>query len=89
MAVKVQYPGVAKGIESDIQNVMSIARILKVVPEGLYIENIAHHMKLELAEECDYVREAECGVKMKKHLTNYTQYHVPAVFQDLCSRYFN
>lgn len=34
VAIKVQYPGVAKGIESDINNLMGILKVAKIVPES-------------------------------------------------------
>ena len=34
---------------------------------------------LELAQECDYVREAGCGVNMKQVLSQYHEYYVPKV----------
>ena len=37
VAVKVQYPGVAKGIESDISNLMGILKVAKIVPESEFI----------------------------------------------------
>ena len=85
VAVKVQYPGVAKSIDSDIRNLISLVSMLAILPKGLFLDNIARHMKVELAEECDYVREAECGRRMRQILTRYPEYHVPAVITDLCS----
>jgi aarF domain-containing kinase len=35
VAVKIQYPGVAQGIESDIDNLMSVLGVWNIVPEGL------------------------------------------------------
>ena len=83
VAVKVQYPGVAQSIESDIRNVLSLVSVMAVLPEGLFLDKIAKHMKEELAEECDYQREARCGMKMKSLLSEYPEYHVPAVFPEL------
>ena len=40
-------------------------------------------MQIELAQECDYVREAECGRLMRKFLMPYHQYYVPQVIDDL------
>ena len=40
-------------------------------------------MQIELAQECDYVREAECCRLMRKHLMPYHQYYVPQVIDDL------
>ena len=34
VAVKIQYPGVAKGIESDIKNLLGILSVAKILPEG-------------------------------------------------------
>ena len=34
VAIKIQYPGVAKGIESDIDNLMSVLKICNMFPEG-------------------------------------------------------
>jgi len=85
VAVKVQYPGVAKSIDSDIRNLMSLISVMAFLPEGLFIDNIAKHMKTELAQECDYTREAGCGDTMGRILAQYPEYHVPAVHQELCT----
>jgi len=85
VAVKVQYPGVAKSIDSDIRNLMSLMSVLAFLPKGLFIENIAKHMKLELAQECDYKREAECGRRMKENLSIYPEYYIPTVYSELCT----
>jgi len=85
VAVKVQYPGVAKSIDSDIRNLMSLISVMAFLPEGLFIDNIAKHMKIELAQECDYEREAKCGATMGKILSRYSEYHVPTVYPNLCS----
>jgi len=34
VAMKIQYPGVAKGIESDIDNLVSVMKVWKIFPEG-------------------------------------------------------
>ena len=49
MAVKVQYPGVAKSIDSDIRNLLSLLSVAAILPPGLFIDNIAQHMKLGTA----------------------------------------
>ena len=85
VAVKVQYPGVARSIDSDIRNLLSLVSVMAVLPEGLFLDKIGRHMKQELAEECDYRREADCGSKMKSVLAGYPEYHVPAVFPGLSS----
>eukprot|EP00093_Oithona_nana_P013785 13785.XXX_51695_49333_1 [CDS] Oithona nana genome sequencing. len=86
VAIKVQYPGVAKGIESDISNLMGILKVAKIVPEKLFIDEVITHMRIELEQECDYVREAECARLMRKFLRGYPDYYVPRVIDDLSGR---
>ena len=85
VAVKVQYPGVAKSIDSDIRNLMTLMKVLAFLPEGLFVDKIASHMAVELAQECDYKREAMCGERMKELLAPDQVFHVPTVYHDLTS----
>ena len=48
-----------------------------------FVNSIIDHMKVELAQECDYTREAECGRLMKKYLRPYPKYYVPEVIDHL------
>ena len=41
IAMKVQYPGVARSIESDVDNLLRLISVANVLPRGLYIENAA------------------------------------------------
>ena len=34
VAMKIQYPGVAKGIESDINNLVAVMKIWNIIPKG-------------------------------------------------------
>ena len=85
VAVKVQYPGVAKSIDSDIRNLMTLMKVLAFLPEGLFVDKIASHMAVELAQECDYKREAMCGQRMKELLAPDQVFNVPTVYHDLTS----
>uniref|UniRef100_A0A023FDM4 Putative chaperone activity of bc1 complex-like mitochondrial-like protein n=1 Tax=Amblyomma cajennense TaxID=34607 RepID=A0A023FDM4_AMBCJ len=66
VAVKIQYPGVAKGINSDINNLMAILKYWDIIPRGMYIDNVVAVARRELAWEVDYIREAECAKKFKE-----------------------
>lgn len=35
VAVKIQYPGVAKGIDSDIENLVAVLNLWNIFPEGM------------------------------------------------------
>ena len=85
MAVKIQYPGVAKGIESDINNLLGILKVANIIPEKFFVHELIDHMKVELAQECDYIREAECSRLMRKYLLPYPRYYVPEVIDEVRS----
>lgn len=79
VAVKIQYPGVAKGIESDLDNLAAILKMWDVFPKGMFLENLMTVAKRELAWEVDYIREAEWTKRFKSTLANYSDYYVPNV----------
>ena len=68
VAVKVQYPGVAGSINSDISNLSILLTAARLLPKGLYLEKTIANARTELAWECDYIREAECARKFKSLL---------------------
>eukprot|EP01114_Cavostelium_apophysatum_P011966 TRINITY_DN26564_c0_g1_i1.p1 TRINITY_DN26564_c0_g1~~TRINITY_DN26564_c0_g1_i1.p1 ORF type:complete len:599 (-),score=100.77 TRINITY_DN26564_c0_g1_i1:9-1805(-) len=86
VAVKVQYPGVADSIESDVNNLVSLLNLTGLVPKGLYIEKSIAAAKEELTWETDYRREAANQIKFKQLLSNEPDFLVPAVHENLSSK---
>lgn len=66
LAVKVQYPGVARSIDADVDNVASLLRLSGMLPDRLAIGPLLSEAKRQLHEEADYVREAE---QMRRYRT--------------------
>jgi aarF domain-containing kinase len=62
VVVKIQYPGVATSIQSDLENLRLLVKTFNVFPEGLYIDSILNFAKGELTQEVDYRNEAKCVV---------------------------
>ncbi|XP_043198360.1 atypical kinase COQ8B, mitochondrial-like isoform X2 [Amphibalanus amphitrite] len=84
VAIKVQYPGVAQGIDSDINNLMAVLNVASILPEGLFIDNLVAVAKRELDWECDYQREAECAVRMRRLVEPHSdKFYVPEVVGEL------
>ncbi|KAH3711877.1 hypothetical protein DPMN_071552 [Dreissena polymorpha] len=83
VAMKIQYPGVAKSIDSDINNLMSILNVWNFIPKGLYVDSVIKVAKKELAWEVDYLREAECSEKFRELLKDDPSYYIPAVSHEL------
>ncbi|XP_017783817.1 PREDICTED: aarF domain-containing protein kinase 4 [Nicrophorus vespilloides] len=86
VAVKIQYPGVAKGIESDIDNLIGIMKVWNIFPPGMFVDNVVIVAKRELAWEVDYLREADCTRKFRDLLKPYPDYYVPEVQDTLSAK---
>ncbi|GAB5582023.1 atypical kinase COQ8B [Prionailurus iriomotensis] len=85
VAVKIQYPGVAQSIQSDIQNLLAVLKMSVALPEGLFAEQSLQALQQELAWECDYRREAACAQNFRQLLAGDPFFRVPAVIEELCT----
>ncbi|XP_001354442.1 atypical kinase COQ8B, mitochondrial [Drosophila pseudoobscura] len=83
VAIKIQYPGVAQSIESDIDNLVGMLKVWDVFPQGFFIDNVVRVAKRELQWEVDYDREAEYTEKFRQMIAPYPEYYVPRVVRDL------
>ncbi|KAK9240223.1 ABC1 family-domain-containing protein [Lipomyces kononenkoae] len=79
VAVKVQYPGVASSISSDLNNLAMILSASRLLPSGLYLDKTIANARTELAWECDYIREAENLGKFRELLKGDPVFDVPEV----------
>src|SRR5256714_1096999 len=59
VAVKIQYPGVAKALRADMQNAGMIMRMAKAIAPGLDAKAAAAELKERVLEELDYEYEAQ------------------------------
>uniref|UniRef100_A0A8C6T587 Atypical kinase COQ8A, mitochondrial n=1 Tax=Neogobius melanostomus TaxID=47308 RepID=A0A8C6T587_9GOBI len=85
VAMKIQYPGVAQSIDSDVNNLMTVLHMSNALPEGLFPDHLIDVMRRELALECDYIREAESAKKFKELLKGHPFFYVPEVIDELSS----
>ncbi|XP_014443563.1 atypical kinase COQ8B, mitochondrial isoform X3 [Tupaia chinensis] len=85
VAVKIQYPGVAQSIHSDVQNLLAVLKMSTALPEGLFAEQSLQALQQELAWECDYRREAACAQNFRQLLADDPFFRVPAVVKELCT----
>lgn len=83
VAVKVQYPGVAGSIDSDLNNLSVLLTASRLLPKGLYLDKTIANARTELGWECDYFREAECATRFKTLLADETDtFTVPAIIPE-------
>jgi aarF domain-containing kinase len=82
VAIKIQFPGIASSISSDLSNLSILLRSSALLPKGLYLQNTIAVMKRELEDECDYIREAESGRRFHRLLKDYPYFKVPQVVDE-------
>lgn len=83
VAVKVQYPGVADSISSDLSNLSLLLHATKLLPKGLYLDKTIANARTELAWECDYVREAEAAKRFSQLLADDSEvFTVPKIIDE-------
>jgi predicted unusual protein kinase regulating ubiquinone biosynthesis (AarF/ABC1/UbiB family) len=59
VAVKVQYPGVAQAVRSDLQNLGLIMRVAKKIAPGMDAKAMTTEIRERLSDELDYEQEAQ------------------------------
>lgn len=83
VAVKIQYPGVAQSIVSDLDNLKSILSFSQILPKGLFLENSIKVAQRELAWECDYQREARYMQRFTEALSGKDGFLVPGLYEEM------
>jgi predicted unusual protein kinase regulating ubiquinone biosynthesis (AarF/ABC1/UbiB family) len=82
LAIKVQYPGVAKSIDSDVANVGILMRMSGLLPKGFELAPYLAEGRKQLHAETNYNREATQLVRFGGLLANKTQFVVPELHSD-------
>ncbi len=59
LAIKVQYPGVARSIDSDVTNVGRLIQLSGLMPPGFDLGPYLDEARAQLHQEADYSREAQ------------------------------
>ncbi|MEL6999627.1 MAG: AarF/ABC1/UbiB kinase family protein [Pseudomonadota bacterium] len=83
LAIKIQYPGVRRSIDSDVDNVASMIRMAGLVPDGVDVSPFLAEAKRQLRDEADYLREAEQLLRFGDLLSGDMRYIVPVLQDDL------
>jgi predicted unusual protein kinase regulating ubiquinone biosynthesis (AarF/ABC1/UbiB family) len=83
LAIKVQYPGVARSIDSDVDNVMTLLKVAGFAPPELEIDKLLAAAKKQLHEEADYQREGEQMELYRQRLEGEEGFVVPRLHREL------
>ncbi|MBB4286017.1 AarF/UbiB family protein [Roseospira goensis] len=83
LAIKVQYPGVRRSIDSDVSNVAALMRLSGVLPRDLDIAPMLAEARRQLHEEADYAREGDHLSRFAALLADAPAFVVPGLHADL------
>lgn len=82
VVVKIQYPGVAEAIGSDIRTLSRLLIASRLTPKNLDLEPIFSEVREMLVGECDYAQEAAYTETFATRLKDDNRYVVPRVLRE-------
>jgi predicted unusual protein kinase regulating ubiquinone biosynthesis (AarF/ABC1/UbiB family) len=86
VAVKIQYPGVAEAVETDLRNATLLLPLVKRLAPGLDAKALAAEMRERIGEELDYELEAQNQRRIERLLRGHPFIRVPRVDTSLSTR---
>jgi predicted unusual protein kinase regulating ubiquinone biosynthesis (AarF/ABC1/UbiB family) len=86
VAVKVQYPGIADALESDMANAGILVRLAKALAPGLDAKAVAEELRERVLEELDYEYEAQNQRTFARAYEDHPFIYVPRVHSRLSRR---
>ena len=86
VAVKVQYPGIAEALESDLGNAGLLVRMAKLIAPGIDAKSVVHELRERVLEELDYELEAQNQRTFSRGFRDHPFIFVPDVVTRLSRR---
>lgn len=84
IALKLQYPGVDRAIESDLKALKNFFNVMKFLPQGKVTDHIFDEIRAMLHQEMDYPAEVEATEDYARRLAGDARYIVPRVYREFC-----
>ncbi len=86
VVAKIQYPGVAEAVETDLRNAMLLLPLVKRLAPGLDGKAMAAELRERIGEELDYELEAQNQRRIERLMRGHPFIRVPRVYTDLSTR---
>ncbi len=86
VAVKIQYPGIAEALESDLKNAGMLVRMAQAIAPGLDAREVTRELRERVLEELDYEYEAQNQRSFARAYRGHPFIHVPDVITRLSRR---
>jgi len=84
VAVKVQYPGIAKSLDSDLKNLGSLLTMSRVFMSKDKAEGFLDEARRALLQETDYLAEAQNLLKFRGLFADWPDVRIPEPFLEFC-----
>ena len=79
LALKIQYPGIRDSIDSDVDNVSTLFKMMRLVPKDFEISHLLEEAKRQLHQEADYQAEASMLSEYQDLIRDDTDFQLPEV----------
>jgi predicted unusual protein kinase regulating ubiquinone biosynthesis (AarF/ABC1/UbiB family) len=79
VAVKIQYPGAAEALQSDLRQIGRLARTFAGLVPGVDVKALVEELQARLLEELDYDLEADAQARYAEVFAGDARYKVPRV----------
>src|SRR4051812_44568360 len=86
VAVKIQYPGIAEAVETDLRNAQLLFPLVRRLAPGLDVKALATELRERIGDELDYEVEAQNPRAMARAGRDPPFVHVPTVDTSLSRR---
>jgi predicted unusual protein kinase regulating ubiquinone biosynthesis (AarF/ABC1/UbiB family) len=86
VVAKIQYPGVAEAVETDLRNALLLIPLLQRLAPGLDARALAAEMRERIGEELDYELEAQHQRRIERLMRGHPFISVPRVYTHLSTR---
>jgi predicted unusual protein kinase regulating ubiquinone biosynthesis (AarF/ABC1/UbiB family) len=86
VVVKVQYPGIAEAVESDLRNATLLLPLIRRLAPGLDAKPLFTELRERIGEELDYELEAQNQRRVERLLRGHPFITVPRVRTDISTR---
>src|SRR4051795_3906086 len=86
VVVKVQYPGVAEAVDSDLRNATLLVPLIRRLAPGLDVQPLVAELRERIGEELDYELEAQHQRRVERRFRGHPFITVPRVRTDLSTR---
>lgn len=85
LVLKIQYPGVAEAIDSDLSLFRNMLKLTRMVPQTREFEEWFEEVREMMHREVDYDMEAATTERFRQRLIDDPRYIVPQIIPELCA----